>query len=94
MMRCSEVNFDGSFLAQLTSRSWDHLCRGLSVAEGRLQSGDYQEPGCSRHAVDYPAHCRAGEAGLRRLGSAAAAPTGLRVSGCRPSRCIADWGRS
>ena len=77
MMRCSEVNFDGSFLAQLTSRSWDHLCRGLSVAEGRLQSGDYQEPGCSRHAVDYPAHCRAGMPEQLRLAYVSVA-AGLR----------------
>jgi len=47
----------------------------FSSLGGRLQSGDYQEPGCSRNARDQPGPLSRRHGGRRRLASAGAAPT-------------------
>lgn len=67
-------------LGHLVSRYRDQLSSGLSVAEGRLQSGDYQEPGCSRNARDQP--------GLQSRGARRAAEAGTSRSSSDVTACL------
>ena len=86
VVRCLGVVFDGTGWGYGWIVNTGIHRAGSCVAWGRLQSGDYQEPGCSRNARDQPGPLSRGHGGQRRLAPAGAAPTGPRVSGCRHSR--------